>query len=155
MNSRIILILFCLIACCSCSKRQKNNPVRSKADSALIMNENEDFYAFIEEFHKDSIFALSRMEDKIYGGNTDDYEYDTLGNVHNTERIWTKNELGEHLCLAKELRHNKKKYKTDYYLNSDSARERIYLPESGFMLIFIFRQTEHKWNLKEYYYNNF
>ena len=69
------------------------------------MEEKEAFSTFIEKFHNDSVFSLSRIREETYGTNTDDYTRDTLDNVgdteylDNTERIWTKEELKEELSF--------------------------------------------------------
>ena len=150
---KISIFLVFIVSVISCSHnsavtlRNDNDTLAVKEDSI------ESFQTFIKVFHDDSILAHARIEKETVGSNTDDYEYDTLGNPHNTERIWTKEQMMTELRMINELLTDKK-YKVKYEANKDEMVETIFLPESGFILHLYFRMKEKKWFLTEYYYNN-
>ena len=146
-------LFFLICVCFSCT----NNPTVSKKDSKSdVVEEKEVFSTFIEKFHNDSVFALSRIREETSGTNTDDYTRDTLENagdteyLDNTERIWTKEELKEELSFFNTLRKDKKKYAIKFNQKDDCVEEILYIPESGFSLHIVFQLSGNKWFVKQY-----
>ena len=146
--------LACL--CFSCTNNQ--NVSQNKADdlNSGIAEEKESFSTFIEKFHTDSIFALSRIKGEIKGTNTDDYTRDSIDNsdeteyLGNTERIWNKDELKDELYVFNTLRKDKKKYTTKFINKDDCVEEILYIPETGFSLHILFQLNGNKWFVKQY-----
>ena len=149
-------LFFFICVCFSCT----NTPTVSKKDSNNskydVVEEKETFSTFIEKFHNDSVFSLSRIREETSGTNTDDYTRDTLDNVgdteylDNTERIWTKEELKEELSFFNTLRKDKKKYATKFINKNDCVEEILYIPETGFSLHIVFQLCGNKWFVKQY-----
>lgn len=148
-----IIVYFCI----ACSGNQTKDT--AKTSSLEELSEAEAFSSFVERFHSDSVFAFSRISEEVIGTNTDEWVRDTLSNdtidyVYNTDKVWTKDELRDELYLFKELRKDKKQYVTKYEKKDDSVNEVLYIPDSGFFLLIVFRLVDNKWYMKEYYVNN-
>lgn len=151
---RNIAVFFAfVVSAISCSNN--TTVTLSSSNDSLVINEDsiESFNTFIEKFHNDSVFAQTRIEKETIGASTDDYEYDTLGNPQNTDRIWTKVQMMSELKMINGLLSDSK-YKVKYEHKEDKMLENVFLPESGFNLFLYFTVKENKWFLTEYYYNN-
>ena len=149
---KIIYLIFAFIICESCSN-SKTQEVASLNDtiSNQKLNEKEDFSLFIEKFHEDSLFALTRMADKIPGSNSDVIELDSMGNMHNLEYTWSNSEIRKELYWCKYQRKNKE-FRVKYQIKENSAEECIYLPNSSLRMNLTFENKQNKWYLVEYDY---
>ena len=149
-------LFFFICVCFSCTNNQITSKKDSKSSKSDVVEEKEAFSVFIEKFHNDSVFALSRIREETSGTNTDDYTRDTLENVgdteylDNTERIWTKEELKEELSFFNTLRKDKKKYATKFINKDDCVEEILYIPETGFSLHIVFQLSGNKWFVNQY-----
>lgn len=90
---KIIPILFfvCLSFACTNNKQNADNAGNDTINSEALIGA-EPFSEFIEKFHKDSLFAMTRISEKTEGFNSDLVEFDSLkddfvgGNVFGQKR---------------------------------------------------------------------
>ena len=147
-----ITYLFFLIVCIACSN--SNTHSVSQINDSIIQTskeEKEDFYTFIEKFHEDSLFAFTRLADRISGSNSDVFEYDSIGNVYNDEYLWSNSEIQKELFFCKYQRKDKE-FRTKYKIDGNYAEECIYIPNSSLQIFLKFQNKEDKWILVEYIY---
>lgn len=155
-NKTFYYLLFFACFSFSCSNNKIVNQKDSNNSKSNVVEEKEAFSAFIEKFHNDSIFALSRIDGEILGSNTDEYTRDSLDDLDdtqyldNTERIWTKEELKEELYVFNTLRKDKEKYSIKFIKKDDWVEEILYIQETGFSLHIVFQLRGDKWFVKQY-----
>ena len=149
---KIIYLILSIIICWSCSNN-KTQEVTTLSDTIPTqkLDKKEDFSLFIEKFHEDSLFALTRMNDKIPGSNSDIIELDSMGNMHNLEYTWSNSEIRQQLYWCKYQRKNKE-FRVKYKINDNNAEECIYLPNSSLRMTLTFENKKNKWYLVEYDY---
>lgn len=150
---KIIYLIFVIIIICESCSNSKTQEITTLSDTIPTqkLDEKEDFSLFIEKFHEDSLFALTRMNDKIPGSNSDVIELDSMGNMHNLEYIWSNSEMRKQLFWCKYQRKNKE-FRVKYKIKDNSAEECIYLPNSSLRMDLIFENKQNKWYLVEYDY---
>lgn len=147
-----ILIFVCFCFACTNNKQNADNAGNDTINSEALIGA-EPFSEFIEKFHKDSLFAMTRVEEKTEGFNSDLIVYDSIEGYVGGEYTWSKNEMRDELYLCKILRKDKN-YKVDFEVKADSALEHIYIPETGSVTYIKFKLKSKKWYLVEYESNN-
>ena len=98
-----ILIFVCFCFACTNNKQNADNAGNDTINSEALIGA-EPFSEFIEKFHKDSLFAMTRVEEKTEGFNSDLIVYDSIEGYVGGEYTWSKNEMRDELYLCKILR---------------------------------------------------
>ncbi len=114
-------------------------------DSVQSMNNNklesEDFDSFYLKFHRDTLFQISRIIFPLEGYNLDsENALDTNSNFR-----WNRNEWTYHKLIELDSQ-----FKREFKIIGDSAKERIYIPNSGLETIRKFSKKDGKWHLVFY-----
>lgn len=154
-NKTIFLLSFFSCLCLACT----NKSVKPKGISNAGTNDVESFSEFIEKFHSDSVFAMSRINEETQGTDTDEYTRDSVSSdsvvyLDNTERIWSKEEMGKYLNYFNQLRRDEKKYSTSFVKKDSCIEEILCIPGSGFSMNIYFQLSENKWFVKQCDYIN-
>ena len=153
---KIIPILFfvCLSFACTNNKQNADNAGNDTINSEALIGA-EPFSEFIEKFHKDSLFAMSRVAEKTEGFDSDLVEFDSLrDDFVGGECFWTKDEMRTDWSNINYLRTLKDEYKVKYEVKVDTASECVYVPESDCLINIYFALKSKKWHLIGLYHNN-
>ena len=87
------LNLTCLCFACTNNKQNADNAGNDTINSEVLIGA-EPFSEFIEKFHKDSLFAMTRISEKTEGFNSDLVKFDSLrDDFVGGECVWTKEEM--------------------------------------------------------------
>ena len=121
------LVLACLCFACTNNKQNADNAGNDTINSEALIDA-EPFSEFIEKFHKDSLFAMTRISEKTEGFNSDLVEFDSLkDDFVGGECVWTKEEMRTDWSDVNYLRTLKDEYNVKYEVKADTASEYIYM----------------------------
>lgn len=149
-----ILIFVCLCFACTNNKQNADNAGNDTINSEALIGA-EPFSEFIEKFHKDSLFAMSRVAEKTEGFDSDLVEFDSLkDDFVGGECFWTKDEMRTDWSNINYLRTLKDEYKVKYEVKADTASECVYVPESDCFINIYFALKSKNWHLIGLYHNN-
>ena len=140
-----ILLFVCICFACTNSKPNADNTDIITSQSLV---DGEPFSEFIEKFHSDSLFAMTRIAEKTEGFNSDLVEFDSLkDDFVGGECFWTKEEMRTDWSYVSYIRQLKDEYKVKYEMRNDSAFECVYIPESDCFIDLIFKLKNKEWHL--------
>ena len=145
-----ICVLFCISIILSIIMGCGGNSVK-KSGSPMVTNvfdsiKDENFMQFIEHFHNDSLFAMSRLCDTIIGINTDTHEFDSILDDFVMDTIWCKDSIPNYYPFLNEFKKTDGVI-TEYDSTGFPMQEYIYMPESSCYIKLRFVRKEHKWFL--------
>lgn len=115
---RKLIYINLFVVTISCNNTNTDS-VQSMKNNKL---ESEDFDSFYLKFHKDTLFQISRIIFPLEGYNLDsENALDTNSNFR-----WNRNEWTYHKLIELDSQ-----FKREFKIIGDSAKERIYIPNSG------------------------
>lgn len=145
---KMVLFFFCsvlLLIGCGNRSDKDNNETDNINDSVTIVSE-EFFRNFVDRFHNDSLFAMSRLNDSIGGINTDSHTYDSIMDDFVMDTLWCKDSIPLYYPFLRDFRLSK-----NVVIEYDSvhvpAQEYIYIPESSCYVKLRFVKKDGKWFL--------
>lgn len=144
-SSRIILLLITVLLAGSC-KKTSSKELTSNDEAVGSM---ESFMVFIDKFHTDSVFAMSRLCDIIYGYNSDTQRYDSVLDDLVMDTVWNKEVLPDYYLDLNTFRDFDNTVE-EYDSTSTSAKETIYVPETGQSIKLVFTKRAQKWYLARF-----
>lgn len=143
-----IFILFCIvISTVSCTNSNRNDTISKKKD----VNVTESFMGFIDRFHSDSVFAMSRLCDQILGYNSDSKRYDYTSDEFVADTLWKNEDIPYYLYEINEFK-NSSEVITDVDSTHYPICEHMFIPESSCYIDLIFVLKSNKWHLRDIYY---
>lgn len=108
-----------------------------------IQNTSESFSEFRQEFYRDSTFQVNRIQFPLSGVNTEDMDLES----GQSEYYWHK-DTWKVLHIPDST--STKGLKHEIKVKDSTAREKFYLPDSGFLVELTFIQENGKWFLTEF-----
>lgn len=151
---KIIPVLLFVCICFACNNSKPNADNTDNITSQSLVG-GEPFSEFIEKFHSDSLFAMTRIAEKTEGFSSDLVVFDSLqDDFVGGECFWTKEEMRSDWCYINYIRQIKDEYKVKYEMRNDSAFECVYIPESDCLIDIIFKLKNKEWYLVYLSHNN-
>ena len=148
------LVFVCLCFACTNNKQNADNAGNDTINSEALIGA-EPFSEFIEKFHKDSLFAMTRISEKTEGFDSDLVEFDSLkDDFVGGECFWTKDEMRTDWSNINYLRTLKDEYNVKYEVKADTASEYIFAPQSDCFIYLYFALKSKKWHLVGLNHNN-
>ena len=124
----ISILIFIFLSSCSLIK---NNQTHDSGNKTAI----EDFDAFYDKFHSDSIFQMSRIKFPLTG-----FLVDGLKQEKWNEKNWSA-------LKTKVYDVDTTLYRTDYIKTYKSFIEKVWIKDSGFFVEYRFKVIKRKWYL--------
>jgi hypothetical protein len=137
-----------IVSCYSNSNKESEQILESSAVNEQLM-EGEEFSTFIDRFHSDSVFAVSRISESVTGINTEAEKYDSIADKYSYDYVWPLEEIKDDLSWFQEMREDDE-YKCDKTVKDNCAEERIYMPDTCIRVLLRFRLKDGKWYLYGY-----
>ncbi len=139
----LICVFLCSVLCfVGCVNRSGNNT--DNTNDSVVCAQVESFGEFVDRFHNDSLFAMSRLCDSIGGINTDTHVYDSIADDFVMDTLWCKDSIPMYYPFLRDFRMSK-----DVVVEYDSvnipAQEYIYIPESSCYVKLRFVRKDGKW----------
>jgi hypothetical protein len=134
----LMIISLCILASCQSKKEEPSKELDFK-DKLIVTDENFD--AFNERFHSDSVFQISRIDFPIEGISVSGFD------KHN----WTKTNW-EFLKIPVSEKTNIEDYEHSLVKTDSLITERFWIENSGFEVERQFKRINGKWFL--IYYND-
>ena len=148
--TKTILFVFVgiIVSCSGNSNKESEYVLESSAVNKHLMD-GEDFNVFIDRFHSDSVFAVSRISESVTGINTEAEKYDSIADKYSYDYVWPLEEIKDDLSWFQEMREDDE-YKCDKTVKDGCAEERIYMPDTCIRVLLRFRLKDEKWYLYGY-----
>jgi len=124
----ISILIFVFLTSCSLVK---NNQTHDSENKTAI----EDFEAFYDKFHSDSIFQMSRIKFPLKGFMVDGLEQEN----------WKKKNWSTLKTKVYDI--DTTMYMTDYIKTYKSFIEKVWIKDSGFFVEYRFKVIRRKWYL--------
>ena len=149
---KLIIVTLCLGLFLSCGLSLHDKKAVSNSSRSSL--QGEGFSAFVERFHTDSLFRISRYCDVITGGNTDDSVYYSImvsDSVVDYTYIWDKKEANDYVADFISMIDDPE-YVHSYKMIGDSVvEESCNIPESSCLFWLCYKKdgVDKKWRLSE------
>lgn len=137
-----------IVSCSGKSHNESKHLLEDSAENQQLMK-GEDFTTFIDRFHSDSVFAVSRISESVTGINTEAEKYDSIADKYSYDYVWPLEEIKDDLSWFQEMRKDNE-YKCEKTVKDDNAEEHIYMPDSCIRVFLRFRLKNGKWYLYGY-----
>ena len=147
VTKALLFVFVFMIVSCSGNKESEHALESSAVNKRLI--KGEDFTTFIDRFHSDSVFAVSRISESVTGINTEAEKYDSIADKYSYDYVWSLEEIKDDLYWFKEMREDDE-YKCVKTVKDDNAEELIYMPDSCIRVLLRFSLKDGKWYLCGY-----
>ena len=149
VTKTLLFVFVSMIVSCSANNNKESELVLESSAENKRLIEGEDFTAFIDRFHSDSIFAVSRISESVTGINTEAEKYDSIADKYSYDYVWPLEEIKDDLSWFQEMREDAE-YKCDKTVKDNCAVERIYMPDTCIRVLLRFRLKDGKWYLYGY-----
>ena len=88
----LFVFVVIIVSCSGNSNKDSEHAFESSAVNEQLMK-GEIFTAFIDRFHSDSVFAVSRISESVTGINTDAEKYDSIADKYSCDYVWSLEEI--------------------------------------------------------------